>query len=123
MSENKKVTLKEATKILDLSPVWVRRMAKQGDLGELTRDPAGRILLPAGAVNAKRAELEAKYEKARNRQSNYIPPSLKAVDIIKRAVENDGELKAKEKAHFLERLAAYRAFYEERLESIRAGRA
>lgn len=125
MAEKKQewLTLKQTRQILDLSPVWVRRMVKQGKLGDYRRDPAGRILVSKDRVLEKQAELEEKWRK--QREGGNTPsrvPSLQSCDIIARAVENDGELTDEEKAKFVGRIEAYRQFFTARLEAIRSER-
>jgi len=117
------MTLKETQRVLDLSPVWVRRMVKQGKLGEYRRDPAGRILVSAERVLEKRAALEEKWAKQLSGDKGPSRvPSLQACDIIGRAVENDDELTDEERARFQERIEAYRQFFTERLEVLRNSR-
>lgn len=116
------MTLKETWLLLDLSPVWVRRMTKQGKLGEVRRDLAGRILIQEENVLAYREELEAKRARPIGERKSRVP-SLQAVGIISRAVQNDPDLSEEQRKEFLNALERYQTFFTARLEAIRAERA
>jgi len=116
------MTLKETWMLLDLSPVWVRRMTKQGKLGEVKRDLAGRILVREENVLTYRTELEAKRARPVGERKSRVP-SLQAIGIISRAVANDPELAEETRMEFLQALRRYEDFFKERLEAIRSERA
>jgi len=97
-------------------------MTKQGKLGEVRRDIAGRILIRRDAVEAKREELEAKRARPVGQRKSRVP-SLQAIGIISRAVENDDSLDEDTRKEFLDALKRYEVFFAARLEAIRAERA
>lgn len=115
-------TLKEAQRILDLSPVWVRRMTKQGKLGKVSKDVLGRILIDSKEVEKKLKSLEEKRSQKVKSSNNYVPPSLKAVNIIRRAIKLDNKLDKASKDLFLKTLARYEELFKARLEVIRKER-
>lgn len=116
------MTLKETWMLLDLSPVWVRRMTKQGKLGKVKRDLAGRILVSEENVLAYRTELEAKRARPVGERKSRVP-SLQSVGIISRAVANDTELSEESREEFLKALQRYEEFFKARLQAIRSDRA
>lgn len=116
-------TLREATTYLDLSPLWVRRMVKKGIIKAEKVD--GKWMLDATSVEDKKKALKEKYKKQELRrqgllQREYLPPSLKSVQMIRRKVIADEGLTNEERNLFLERLDRYEAEYQADLEARRA---
>lgn len=119
-------SISDTCRILQLSPVWVRRQIKQSKFKK-TKKVDGKWWISKESILTKLEYLEEKDTRLEKRSrgeetTSYQVPSIKSCFIIRRRVKEDTELTDQQRELFLERIDSYEEFFTTRLSKIREER-